>query len=254
MHLPRPPKQHIRLAFDRAASTYDSAAELQRLVCDRLAMRLSELPQPARILDAGCGTGYGAKLLAKRWPLAQMIRADFAPAMLANSGPGLPVCADIEALPFANGSFDLLWSSLTVQWCELSHTITEVAHSLSTDGRLALSTLGPGTFAEIDRAFAEIDPHRHVLDFLPAAAIEQACHNAGLHQIQVESETLAIHYPDLKTLLRAIKAIGAQGVANRRPSLLGKTAWRCVEAHYEQYRSSAGLPATYEVIYCTAQR
>jgi malonyl-CoA O-methyltransferase len=255
----RPPKPHIRHAFDRAAGTYDSAAAFQRLVCERLLARLPAIPPPAAIVDAGCGTGYGAKLLAERWPAAALVLADFAPAMLAGSASqGLAVCADIEALPFQAGTFELYWSSLAVQWCDLSHSLAEAARSLAPGGRLALSTLGPGTFAEIDAAFASAtassDPHRHVLDFLPPEAVHAACVAAGLRDIVVEREAVAIHYPDLKTLLRAIKAIGAQGVANRRPTLLGKNAWRRIEADYERHRSSAGLPATYDVIYCTAQR
>lgn len=207
------------------------------------------------MLDAGCGTGYGAKLLAERWPAAALVLADFAPAMLAgNADRGLAVCADIEALPFQDATFELYWSSLAVQWCDLPRSFAEAARSLAPGGRLALSTLGPGTFAEIGAAFASVDPHRHVLDFLPPEAVHAACAAAGLRDIVVEREAVAIHYPDLKTLLRAIKAIGAQGVANRRPTLLGKSAWRRIEADYERHRSSAGLPATYDVIYCTAQR
>lgn len=259
----RPPKPHIRHAFDRAAGTYDSAAGFQRLVCERLLARLPALPSPAAMLDAGCGTGYGAKLLAERWPAAALVLADFAPAMLAGSADrglsGCPaVCADIEALPFKDAAFELYWSSLAVQWCDLPRSLAEAARSLAPGGRLALSTLGPGTFAEIGAAFAaasaSTDPHRHVLDFLPPEAVRAACVAAGLSDIVVEREAVAIHYPDLKTLLRAIKAIGAQGVANRRPTLLGKSAWRRIEADYERHRSSAGLPATYDVIYCTAQR
>ena len=67
MH-PSPIKQRIRESFDRAAATYDAAAVVQRRVCDRL---LAEFKQPSpatprRILDAGCGTGYAARLLRRR--------------------------------------------------------------------------------------------------------------------------------------------------------------------------------------------
>lgn len=254
----RPAKQHIRQAFDRAAGTYDSAAELQRQVCERLLHIVDSQPAttPARLLDAGCGTGYGARLLARRWPQAQLLLADFAPAMLASASleNSLAVCADIEALPFAARSVDLYWSSLAVQWCDLQRSIDEAARCLSGDGRLALSTLGPATFAEIGAAFASVDRHPHVLDFVEPAAVHAACAAAGLRDIAIHREALALPYPDLKSLLRAIKAIGAQGVANRRPALLGKSAWQRIEAHYEQYRSAAGLPATYDVIYCTARR
>ena len=62
-------KQRVQHAFDRAATTYDGAAVVQRRVCDRLLAELAwDGTPPARILDAGCGTGYGAGILRHRWP------------------------------------------------------------------------------------------------------------------------------------------------------------------------------------------
>jgi malonyl-CoA O-methyltransferase len=60
----------VRESFERAAVSYDGAAVLQRQVCDHLLATLDPLPEPASILDAGCGTGYGARLLRARWPQA----------------------------------------------------------------------------------------------------------------------------------------------------------------------------------------
>ena len=96
-----PAKQRVRSAFDRAAASYDAAATLQRDVCQRLldgmggvggeggvggidsrAPRTSEGSAPGAILDAGCGTGYGSRLLRARWPEARLSAADFAPAMV----------------------------------------------------------------------------------------------------------------------------------------------------------------------------
>ena len=45
-------KQRVRESFDRAAVTYDSAAVVQRRVCDRLLDELTySTPAPAHILD-----------------------------------------------------------------------------------------------------------------------------------------------------------------------------------------------------------
>ena len=64
-------KQRVRESFDRAATTYDAAAVVQRRICQRLLDELDPaLPAPASVLDAGCGTGYGARLLRQRWPAA----------------------------------------------------------------------------------------------------------------------------------------------------------------------------------------
>ncbi len=244
----------VRRSFDRAAETYDTAATLQRQVCRLLFEAIADAA-PRRILDAGCGTGHALGLLTERWPDAEIVPADFAPAMLVAAG-GAGVCADIEALPFAPATFDLYWSSLTFQWCDAARAAREAARVLAPGGRFAVSSLAPGTLAELEAAFAGVDAHRHVLEFAEAEALADVCAAAGLDGIRVERRPLCLHYPDLPALLRALKALGANQVGHggRRPGLMGKRAWAEVVARYEARRGPAGLPATFEVVLCLAQK
>ncbi|MDP1607029.1 MAG: malonyl-ACP O-methyltransferase BioC [Rhodocyclaceae bacterium] len=245
-------KRAIRDSFDRAAASYDSVAGLQRQVCELLDAVLPAPTFASSILDAGCGTGYGLSLLAKRWPAARLIAADFAHGMLKSTA-GERVCADIEALPFPADSFDLYWSSLSIQWCDTHRAIAEAARVISPGGTLAISSLGVGTLAELHTAFADADHHRHVLEFSPDQALADACTAAGLQNVKLETRSIRRYHPDLKTLLRALKSLGANQVGtNRRPGLLGRRVWQDVEARYESLREADGLPATYEVILCTA--
>lgn len=247
-----PAKQRVRASFDRAAASYDAAAVLQRQVCELLLAGFDLAPAKApAILDAGCGTGYGARLLRSRWPAAHLSVADFAPAMLDLARDAADACfaTDIETLPFGDQCFDAWWSSLTIQWCDAGTVFAEAARVLRPHGRLAVSTLGPGTFHELRRAFAEVDRYRHTLPFSEPADLEAALHGAGFSAIALRRETLTLHYPDLKTLLRAVKAIGANAVgAGARSGMMGRTAWRALEAAYEKQRTPEGLPASYDVI------
>ncbi len=255
-----PEKHRIRAAFSRAATTYDAAAVLQREVCrallDALTGAAGDACPPAAILDAGCGTGYGARLLGGRWPAARLVAADFAAAMAQQAASTAPACvADIEALPLRSASFDLWWSSLTVQWCDAQRVFAEAARVLRPRGRLALSTLGPGTYGELRAAFAGIDRHRHTLDFSEPAHLTAAAEAAGFSDLQVTRRTITLHYPDLKALLGAVKAIGANALgAGRRSGMMGKAAWQALSAAYEAQRSAEGLPASYDVILLTARR
>ena len=247
---PKSLKLRVRDSFDRAADTYDDAAVVQRRVCQRLLDEL-DLPEPTRILDAGCGTGYGARLLRARWPDARVTGVDFAPMMLALARRASDDCcaADIEKLPFADASFDLWWSSLAIQWCDAATVFAEAARVLRPGGRLTVSTLGPDTFHELRTAFAGVDRHRHTLPFSEPDAIADALRRAGLNDVALRRETHTLHYPDLKTLLRAVKAIGAQNVgAGGRSGMMGRHAWLQLEAAYERCREAAGLPASYDVI------
>lgn len=250
-------KQRVRESFDRASVTYDAAAIVQRQVCERLRDALNVSRAPARILDAGCGTGYGARLLRARWPASRITGVDFAPAMLALARHATDAClsADIEALPFADHSFDLWWSSLAIQWCNPDQVFQEAARVLQPGGQLALSTLGTGTFAELRAAFAGVDQHRHTLPFSTPEALEAALVRAGFAAVRVLREQHAVFYPDLKSLLRAVKDIGAHTVGEgARAGMLGRGAWRQVEAAYEVYRTPQGLPASYDVLLCYATR
>lgn len=257
-----PAKQRIRASFDRAAASYDGAAVLQRQVCKQLLDGLDNLKSlptasaPA-ILDAGCGTGYGARLLRSRWPAARLTLADFAPAMLDLARDTADAClaADIEALPCRAQSFDLWWSSLSIQWCDAAAVFAEAARVLRPHGRLAVSTLGPGTFNELRSAFDTVDRYRHTLPFSETAVIEDALHTAGFQRIALHRATLCTHYPDLKTLLRAVKAIGANPLGSgARNGMMGRSAWQALEAAYEKQRTPNGLPASYDVILAYAER
>lgn len=251
-------KRRVRAAFDRAAVTYDAAAVVQRRVCDRLLDELECGNRAApQILDAGCGTGYGARQLRARWPTAQITGVDFAPAMLGFARRDTDVCcaADIERLPFPDARFQLWWSSLTIQWCATDAVFAEAARVLQAGGQLALSTLGPGTFGELRDAFAGVDQHRHTLPFSEVNQITAALAAAGFREVTTHREKHTVHYPDLKTLLRAVKAIGAHNVGDgARSGMMGRGAWQQVEAAYERQREAAGLPATYDVILCYATK
>src|SRR5512142_3185071 len=124
-------KRQMRRAFSRAAADYDAAAVMQREVCARMLERLDYVKlQPARILDVGSGTGWGTRQLAQRYPAAQVIALDIAIGMLQiarghsswwrklfSGAQQMQVCGDIEALPLASNSVEMVWSNLAVQWC-----------------------------------------------------------------------------------------------------------------------------------------
>lgn len=257
----RSAKARIRRSFDQAAPGYDAAADVQREMADRLAVLLEraalERP-PSAIVDAGCGTGYGAGALARRWPRAELVLLDFAPAMLAVARGRHPaatlVCADLEALPFGAGGFGGYWSSLAWQWNDPQRCLAEAGRVLEPGGWLAIATLGADNFPELRHAFAGTDGHDHVLTPPPLEKLLAAGRADGWRVRVWERQTVRRYYADARSALRAIKAVGARETEQRRPTPLGRDAWRRIDARYEQLREPAGLPLSYDGAWLIATR
>ncbi|KAF0812848.1 Malonyl-[acyl-carrier protein] O-methyltransferase [Andreprevotia sp. IGB-42] len=264
-------KAAIRASFDAAAHSYDAAAVLQREVADRMAERLDYIKlQPQAMLDAGCGTGYMGKPLQARYGNAQLIELDLAPAMLQvargkHEGGGLKglfnrlsgrravqVCGDIEALPLASASVDLVWSSLTLQWCNTPDAAFREFHRvLKPGGLLMFSSLGPDTLKELRAAFAGVDGYSHVNQFIDMHDLGDALGHCGFSTPVMDMEMLAMTYADVRGVMDDLKGIGAHNLTHgRRQGMMGKTAWQRVLAQYERLRNADGLlPCSYEVVY-----
>ena len=250
----------IRRSFDAAAASYDLHAALQREVADRLLARLDfTTVKPAVILDLGAGTGYCTGLLERRWPRAQIVLADLAPAMLATARRGGPrffskrhfVCTDARALPFAPGSVDLIVSSLTLQWCEdLGAVFADCARALKPGGLLLFSTLGPDTLRELRAAWAAVDDAPHVNRFHDMHIVGDALIHSGFSSPVMEREDLTVTYAEVLGLMRDLKGIGAHNTHQQRArALYGRRQLTRLAEAYERFRRDGLLPATYETIY-----
>ncbi|MDP2870176.1 methyltransferase domain-containing protein [Methyloversatilis sp.] len=247
----------VRRSFSRAADRYAASAGLQRQVSDRL---LDMLPSTAarRVLDLGCGTGFASAGLRGRYPDALLLSADFAPAMLCAHAPMADnprVCADAHALPLCEGSVDLIFSSLMLQWCDLSRSLPECRRVLRPGAPMCFATVLDGTLREIDLAFAAVDRHRHTLPFLDQAALVAALGTAGLVVDHVERSRQVEYFNDARSLLQSNRDIGASRVPlQARRTTMGRAAWESVCAAFDAQRAPLGIPLTYELAWVVAHR
>lgn len=256
-------KRRVANSFSKAAGSYDSVARLQRAVGEELLNHLGELQlgEPERVLDLGCGTGYFTKRLALRLAPQQLLGLDIAEGMLqfARRERGdrtLWLCGDAEDLPLADASIDLIFSSLSVQWCEhLPSLFAELYRVLKPGGQLLFSTLGPRTLWELKGAWQAVDGYVHVNRFQPQWGVNDALTNAGLIDSQWTREERVLHYEKLSDLTRELKALGAHNVNRGQPEgLTGREKIQALKSAYEQYRQDGLLPASYEVYYCRARK
>jgi malonyl-CoA O-methyltransferase len=253
-------KRGIAQAFGRAAAGYEQQAVLQRTVAERMVERLEVVRiKPDWVLDVGGGTGYAARLLSKRYPRARILLLDLSHEMLLEARRRAPrffsheryVQGDAEALPLSAASADMIFSSLTLQWCnEFDQVFREFRRILKVDGLVMLSTLGPDTLKELRRSWAEVDDDPHVHAFVDMHDLGDALIRAGFSSPVLDVERFILTYKDLYALMRDLKALGASNRSMaRRRGLTGKRSLAKLQQGYEHHRREGLLPATYEVVY-----
>jgi malonyl-CoA O-methyltransferase len=253
-------RRAVMRAFGRAAPHYEAAATLQRRVRAELLDRLQFFTlQPQRVLDLGAGTCQAAADLRRRFPQAQILAVDLAEGMLRAAprarwswrrGAVTRICGDARALPLAAHSVDLIYSNLMLQWCDQPQVVFgELTRVLRPGGLLLFSTLGPDTLHELRAAWAAADNHSHVSLFLDLPQLGQALMRAGFAEPVLDIEQHRQHYPDAHALMRELKQWGAGNAARARArGLTGRARLAAMLRAYERFRTSAGLPATFEVI------
>ena len=87
--------------------------------------------------------------------------------------------------------------------------------------------------------------------FLDMHDVGDALVRAGFADPVMDVEHIRLTYPDVRSLMRDIKGVGAHNATEGRArGLTGRGALRALEAAYEGMRDSEGrLPLTYEVVY-----
>ena len=259
-------KKAIRQSFDRAASSYDHHAVLQREIESRLLERIEfRRHEPEAILDLGCGTGSASRTLSAQFPQSSVIALDWAPAMLKNAGkvpgpesvplPGLNrVCADMHSLPLAVRSVDLVFSNLALQWSyDLPAVFREFRRIMNADAMLVFTCFGPDTLHELKQSWRAVDDLPHVNDYPDMHDIGDELLAAGFREPVMDAERLTLEYPDVMSLMRELKGIGAHNVASERLNgQTGKSRLERMLQAYEQFRRGDRYPASYEIIYGTA--
>ncbi len=262
--LPLFDKLQIRQAFSKAAEDYDDVAVLQREIGLRMLERLDYVKlQPQRILDAGAGTGQCSEDLLKRYRKAQVISLDFALPMLKHArrrGRWLRrphcVCGDIEQLPLADSSVDLLLSNVSIQWCnDLQNTFDEFMRVLRPGGLLMFSTFGPDTLTELRQSWSQVDGYQHTSHFWDMHDVGDMLMQSQFADPVMDTDKMQLTYADVGALVRDLKGLGAHNAASARPKgMTGKQRWQQMTSAYEQFRFDGRLPATYEVVYGHAWR
>src|ERR671937_952769 len=165
-----------------------------------------------RVLDVACGTGVVTRLAAERvGPNGAVAGLDINPAMLAVARSLPPSSAAIEwheanaeSLPLADGSFDVVLSSLGLQFvADKASALRQMRRVPAPEGRLAIATVGPTPplFAILEQALARhVKPEvaafvRAVFSLHEPQELERLTGDAGFLDVQVRSKPLMLTFP-----------------------------------------------------------
>jgi len=260
LNLPRLDKFSIKKSFDRAARSYDRAAILQTEVLSRLLARLEYIRHnPGAVIDIGCGTGKGIAGLQKKYPRSKIVGLDLAFSMLQASRKQVGflrrkrlVNSDMEKMPFADDSFDLLFSNLALEWAnDIGATFREFGRIGRPGSLLMFATFGPGTLKELRESWSRIDQNPHVHQFIDMHDIGDAMIASGFQQPVVDAEIIRLEYQEFQQVFDDLKNTGAINAdRGRSRGLMTPAILKRLESNYRQLGYEQGkFIASYEVLY-----
>ncbi len=247
-------KQRIARQFSKAAVTYDSAADVQADIAFD-ALNLLD-PELNCVLDIGCGTGRVTGLLAQR--SQQIWGMDIAHGMVnfarhAISEPVNWITADAEQLPFQNASFDSVYSSMALQWCDnLELVFGEIYRILVPGKNAVLAIMSDDSFHQLNSSWQLVDQRPHVNRFPSATMLSQLAKKQGF-EVKQQNRTYVTWHDSIRELLGSIKAIGANVVRQtNNHSVIRRASLRELELHYmKQFGVKNQLPLDYTVSFLT---
>jgi SAM-dependent methyltransferase len=246
---------------DRAAAGAHAHDFLLRRVADDLLERLAVVKRSFPVmLDLGAHHGLLSRRLRSLSGIDIVVSAERAPRLLEQC-PMPRVLCDEEALPFREGSLDLVVSGLALQHVnDLPGVLVQINRALKPDGLLLAAMLGGATLTELRQSFVAAEDETaggaspRVAPFADVRDLGALLQRAGFALPVVDSDTVTVTYSSPLHLMRELRAMGASNALaerHRRP-LARATLFRAVEIYHERFgRPDGRVPATFEIMTLT---
>lgn len=247
-------QQKIQTCFSNSAQTYRNGAQLQHRVGQTCISKLSQ-NHYQQILDLGCGPGLFAPKLQSL--TSQFVSLDLSKSMLAtNPSFGFKIQGDSHKLPFQKNSFELVFSSLMIQWCDIETVLEQVYEVLKPGGQAVISTLVSGTLIELQQAWSAVDNDTHIHQYSTLTDVEGLVNSGAWRKSNTELATITLEFDSVLSLAKELKLLGANFVKNRKnKGLVTKNKWQAMEQAYQQLgKNESIIPATYQVVYITLEK
>lgn len=248
----------VRKRRDRAAGSFSDHDYLFREIGDRMAERLSDVRRGfTRVLDLGSHTGVYAPRPACAERGGYRVHSDLSQRMVSQAD-GLRVVADEELLPFADRSFDLIVSILSLHWVnDLPGTLIQINRCLSPDGLFLAALFGGGTLLQLREAMAaaELAGEGGIRPRVSPFADVRDCGNllqrAGFALPVADSESVTVMYRDPFKLLKDLRGMGeANAVAEQaRHFTRRSTLLDAVSRLAANHENAEAIPVTFDIVF-----
>jgi NADH dehydrogenase [ubiquinone] 1 alpha subcomplex assembly factor 5 len=255
-------RRQVRMQRDRAAGALTEHDFLFRESADRLFERLLDVTRKFPLaLDLGCHGGEMAERLAGNFGIETLIAADLSPSMARKAQADLRVAADEEALPFAEGRFDLVVSNLSLHWVnDLPGALLQIRRLLKPDGLFLASMLGGETLRELRQCLLEAEIAEEggagprVSPFVEVKDAGALLQRAGFKLPVADVDDVAVTYGDPFRLLADLRGMGETNAlkSRRRGFSRRATLGRAMGLYVERHGDAEGrIPATFQIVTLT---
>jgi SAM-dependent methyltransferase len=255
------------LIFDRAlirarrgrAALLGPATFLLDRVADDLAERLGAVLRRFDLaLDLGTPGEQIREALHRLGSVATIVTADAMPAAGAKRRPPR-VIADQEALPFRDGSLDLVVSALELQFVnDLPGVLVQIRRALKPDGLFLAALIGGETLTELRQSFAAAESEMeggvspHVAPFADLRDLGALLQRAGFALPVTDTDRVTVRYDSAFALMHDLRRMGATNALldRRRTPLRRATLTRMAEIYAQRFADNDGrVRATFEIVW-----
>jgi SAM-dependent methyltransferase len=221
---------------------------------DRLATVLRKFE---RAVDLGTPTRAVRAAFAGNVAIGSMIAA--APAF-DNADPApLRIVADLEALPFAAASLDLVVSAFALQTVDdLPGTLIQIRRALKPDGLFLAALLGGDTLTELRESFAVAESEMtggvspRVAPFADVRDMGALLQRAGFALPVTDVDRVVVRYASPLPLMADLRRMGATNplVERRRVPLRRAILARVLEVYAERFSDPDGkVRASFDIVW-----
>jgi SAM-dependent methyltransferase len=248
----------LRVRRRRAAALGPATFLLDRVAGD-LADRLAAVLRRFEVaLDLGTPGEAVRAALIRLGSVGTIITAAALPDMTAGRAGPL-VVADEEALPFGDGTLDLVVSALALQFVnDLPGTLVQIRRALRSDGLFLAALLGGETLTELRQSFAAAESEieggvsPRVAPFADLRDLGALLQRAGFALPVADTDRLTVRYDSAFALMHDLRRMGATNalIDRRRTPLRRATLMRMAEIYAERFADAdRRLRASFEIVW-----